>query len=55
MSRYDEAGMEINGIKRLPGNSDDWETLGKEVSDRRKKEDTILYKATRKFKWLRKS
>lgn len=55
MSRYDEAGIEIKSLKRLPGNTDNWEALGKEVSDRRKKEGSVLHKVVRKLSWLRKS
>jgi len=49
LSRYDDAGQELAGIKRLPGNTDDWEALGKKVSDKRKKEDTVFHKAIRKL------
>jgi hypothetical protein len=54
LSRYDEAGLEIEGIKRLPGNTDDWEELGKQISDQRKKEDKVFHKTIRKLKGLRK-
>ena len=49
MTRYDEAGKKIKGIKPLPGNTDDWEELGKEISDKRKREDSLLYRTIRKL------
>ncbi len=54
LSRYDDEGRETGEVKRLPGNTDDWEALGKELSDRRKKEDTVLHKALRKLSSFRK-
>ena len=54
LSRYDEAGLEIEGIKRLPGNTDGWEELGKQISDQRKKEDKVFHKTIRKLRGLRK-
>lgn len=45
MSRYDDAGHETGSVPRLPGNTDDWELLGKKMSDDRKKENTVLHRA----------
>ncbi len=54
LSRYDEMGQELESIKRLPGNTDDWEALAKKVSDNRKKEATVLHKTIRKLKGFHK-
>lgn len=49
MSRYDDQGNEIKNVKRLPGNTDNWEALGKADSDNRKKEASLPYKVLRKL------
>lgn len=55
LSRYDETGAELQGINRLPGNTDNWEALAKEVTDNRRGEASLLKKMTKKFRGLRKS
>lgn len=49
LSRYDNEGQETGEVTRLPGNTDNWEALGKETSDRRKKENTVLHKTLSKL------
>ena len=53
LSRFDEAGAEVTAIEPLPGKTEDWEALGKEISDRRKKENTFLGKTIRKINSFR--
>jgi hypothetical protein len=53
LSRYDETGLELEGINRLPGNTENWEALGKKVSDNRKKEGTVSHKLMRKLRGFR--
>ncbi|WP_299042127.1 SMI1/KNR4 family protein [uncultured Tateyamaria sp.] len=54
LSRYDDEGRETGEVPRLPGNTDNWEALGKETSDRRKKEDSVLHKTFTKLSVFRK-
>lgn len=54
MSRYDEAGQETGRFPRLPGNTADWEALGKKTSDDRKKSSTFLNKALCRLRVFRK-
>ena len=54
LSRYDDEGRETGEVTRLPGNTDDWEALGKEKSDRRKREGTVLHKTLSKLSVFRK-
>lgn len=54
LSRYDDEGRDTGIVPVLPGNTDHWEALGKETSDRRKKESTIWNKTVRKINEFRK-
>jgi len=54
LSRYDDEGREIDKMKRLPGNTGDWEALGKRLSDKRKKEAGFMHKYFYKLGGLRK-
>ncbi|WP_299026411.1 SMI1/KNR4 family protein [uncultured Sulfitobacter sp.] len=47
LTRYDEAGLETKRVARLPGNTDDWEALGKAATEERRKEATVLQKVKR--------
>jgi len=55
MSRYDDAGNEIAEIEPLPGNVTNWEALGKESSDRRKRENSPISKALKGLNVFRRS
>lgn len=53
MSRYDDEGRETGEVAKLPGNSENWEALGKESSDRRRKESSVLHRVFRSLRGLR--
>jgi|GEM_PF-3419662 len=55
MSRYDNAGRETGSVEPLPGNTDDWEMLARKQSDKKKNENTVWYKVTRKLQTFRRS
>lgn len=48
-SRYDAQGNDTGQVARLPGNTQDWEALGKQAADQRKKENSVSHKLMRKL------
>ena len=54
LSRFDDEGRETGDVDRLPGVTDEWEALGKSLSDQRKKDDSLPNRLLRKLSFSKK-